>query len=112
MEPQPPFRLIAASNEFCLASTQDPTDCESVQFVSGISLDPPEPQWRHQRAGGRRGRRQTFLGADADYLLEVHTLLLSFGINDCESKLARMRMERVWSLLQPLDEGGSVCVRQ
>ena len=112
MEPQPPFRLIAASNEFCLASTQDPTDCESVQFVSGISLDPPEPQWRHQRAGGRRGRRQTFFGADADYLLEAHTLLLSFGINDCESKLARMRMDRVWSLLQPLDEGGSVCVRQ
>ena len=98
MEPHPPFRLLATSNEFCLASAQDPTDCESVQFVSGISLDPAEPQWRQHAAPG------------ADYQLEARTLLLSYGINDCEAKLASFLLERVWAMLQPVEPGGRLCV--
>ena len=41
---------------------QDPSDCESVQFVSGISLDPPEPQWRRQHSA-----------VGADYQLQART---------------------------------------
>ena len=104
MQPHPPFQLLAASNEFCLASTQDPTDCESVQFISGASLSPPEPQWRRQHAAGGGA------ASDADYILAAETLLLTYGVNDCEAKIARLRMERVWSMLQPLHPGGAVCV--
>ena len=98
MEPHPPFRLLAASDEFCLSSAQDPSDCESVQFVSGINLEPSEPQWRKYAAPG------------ADYELEARTLLLSYGINDCEAKLASLRLERVWAMLRPAEPGGRVCV--
>ena len=98
MEPHPPFRLLATSNEFCLASAQDPSDCGSVQFVSGISSDPAEPQWRQHAAPG------------ADYQIEARTLLLSYGINDCEAKLALLRFESVWGMLQPLQPGGRPCV--
>ena len=36
LEARPPFSVISASAEFCLASPQDSKDCESVQFVSGL----------------------------------------------------------------------------
>ena len=29
-------------------------------------------------------------------------MLLSYGINDCEAKLARMPMDAVWTMLSPL----------
>ena len=98
MEPHPPFRLLATSNEFCLASAQDPSDCESVQFVSGTSLDPAEPRWRQHAVPG------------AEYQIEAHALLLAYGINDCEAKLASLRLERVWGMLHPLQIRGLPCV--
>ena len=97
MEPRPPFRLLGASNEFCLSSTQDQSDCESVQFISGMSLEPAEPQWRQIRHE-----------AGADYQLEAQTLLLAFGINDCEAKVARLPLSRVLESVQPLHAGGQV----
>ena len=97
MEPRPPFRLVGASNEFCLSSTQDQSDCESVQFISGMSLDPAEPQWR-----------QSTHAAGADYQLEAQTLLLAFGVNDCEAKIARLSLNRVLESVQPLHAGGQV----
>ena len=43
LEPKPPFGLAATSPEFCLASASDSDDCESIQFVSSLSLLAREP---------------------------------------------------------------------
>lgn len=67
----PPFRMLAMSAEFCISSRQDPSDCESVQFVAGLGETGPD-------------------------------VLLSYGINDCEAKVAAVRRERVWRMLEPL----------
>ena len=80
LEPHAPFRVIATSREFCVAAEQDASDCESIQFVSGLAVAP----------GGS-------------------TLLLSYGVNDCEAKVSKMPLERVWRMLQPLRGLGGVC---
>ena len=80
LEPHAPFRVIATSREFCVAAEQDTSDCESIQFVSGLAVAP----------GGS-------------------TLLLSYGVNDCEAKVSKMPLERVWRMLQPLRGLGGVC---
>ena len=86
MEPKPPYRILAISPEFCIGAAQDATDCESVQFISGIV---------HEAASERNHGHAA--------------LLLSFGINDCEAKVARMRMSSVWSMLRPLAGETDVC---
>lgn len=55
-----PHRITATTGEFCLGAAQDTADCESTQFISGIE---------HFGAGRDR-------------------LLLTFGVNDCEAKVA------------------------
>ena len=72
LEARAPFRMLATSNEFCLAASEDGTDCESVQFVSGLALN-----------------------AEGDFVL-------SFGVNDCEAKVGVVARERVWRSLQPM----------
>ena len=91
----PPFRLLATSSEFCLASAQDASDCESVQFISGIELEATGAD-KSNRTEGRRMR-------NAD------TLLMSYGINDCEAKLARMPLSAVLQMLKPLTGERAVC---
>ena len=95
MSPHPPFRLLATSSEFCLASAQDASDCESVQFISGIELEATGAD-KSNRTEGRRMR-------NAD------TLLMSYGINDCEAKLARMPLSAVLQMLKPLTGERAVC---
>jgi hypothetical protein len=75
------YRILATSGEFCIGAQQDGTDCESVQFISGLELE--------EAPGG--------------------SLLLSYGINDCEAKLARMPMDAVWTMLSPLVGETDVC---
>ena len=72
LEASAPFSLLATSNEFCLGTSADGTDCESVQFVSGLALDP-----------------------EGDFVL-------SFGVNDCEAKVGVVGRERVWRSLRPM----------
>jgi hypothetical protein len=36
-------------------------------------------------------------------------LLLSYGINDCEAKVARIPIAQVWGMLRPLDGEVGVC---
>ena len=77
MQPKPPFRILATSNEFCIGSQQDASDCESVQFISGAELEVDgegEQDSAHRAASAR--------------------LLLSYGINDCEAKLAKSKKLR------------------
>lgn len=86
LEPYPPFRVVATSREFCIAAEQNATDCESIQFVSGLTV---------ARGGS--------------------TLILSYGVNDCEAKASGLPLGRVWDMLQPLDhlEGsGAAAARQ
>lgn len=67
-----PFRIVSTSREFCLGSAQDPADCESVQFITGLAL---------------RGES---------------TLLMAYGINDCEAKVAELPVKSVLEMLLPL----------
>lgn len=67
--------MLATSAEFCLASPQDAADCESVQFVSGLSL--------RREAGEDR-------------------LLLSCGVSDCEARLVALSLPHVLQSLHPL----------
>jgi len=83
MQAAPPYRMLATSAEFCIGSAQDASDCESVQFVSGLAHYPP--------------------GQEADQLL------LSFGINDCEAKVAHMPLAHVWAMLRPLAGESGAC---
>ena len=72
LTPHAPFRILGTSREFCLGSAQDPDDCESVQFITGLTL---------------RGDS---------------TLLMAYGINDCEAKVAELPVKRVLDMLLPL----------
>lgn len=83
MEATAPYRILATSNEFCLASPQNTSDCEIIQFVSGISLSASASEANP-------------------------TLLASYGVNDCEAKVAAIGLDRVWKMLEPL-EGRSLC---
>lgn len=72
LTPHAPFPIVRTSREFCLGSAQDPDDCESVQFITGLTL---------------RGDS---------------TLLMAYGINDCEAKVAELPVKRVLDMLLPL----------
>lgn len=74
LEPHAPFGIVATSREFCIAAEQDPTDCESIQFVSGLTLLP-----------------------------DGESVLLSYGVNDCEAKAAKIPLSKMWAMLRPLD---------
>ena len=73
LQPKPPFGVLAASHEFCIASPQDPQDCESVQFVSGLEKHPNG------------------------------SVLMAYGVNDCEARVATMSLSKIWKMLKPLD---------
>ena len=81
VDPRPPFGILAIAPEFCIASHQDPNDCETIQFAGGLALQ----------------------GDDR--------LVVSYGVNDCEAKLATFPLDRVWAALRPLTAGGEVCNR-
>lgn len=65
-----PHYMVAHSAEFCLPHSATDRRCEVVQFVTGI-------EFSHDR----------------------ESLILTYGVNDCESKLARLEMAQLWRLL-------------
>lgn len=83
LEPHPPHRMLATSSEFCLSAAHEPADCESVQFISGITLNATSAQPQ---------------------------LVLSYGTSDCRAKFAGMRLDRVWQMLQPMPSANAACV--
>ena len=91
LEARAPFRVVATSGEFCLEAAQQPGDCESIQFVSGISLAQEAPA----AAAGVDGP----IRADGS-----GTLLLSYGVNDCEAKVGRIVLARILDMLEPLSD--------
>lgn len=91
LEPHSPFRVIATSREFCLPSEQDSADCESIQFISGLNLVSSEPA-----------------------STESSMLLISYGVNDCEAKVARLPLQRALGMLNALpglDAGSSAAIQ-
>eukprot|EP00966_Prymnesium_polylepis_P010382 239403-Prymnesium_polylepis.1 len=99
LEPRPPFALLATSGEFCIAARLGASDCESVQFVSGIALRatggaPADPSWNNSARGEQQDQE----------------LVLSYGVNDCESRLTLLRLERIRRMLTPLPSAVGVCV--
>ena len=81
MQPRPPFRMLATSQEFCIASVQDPNDCESVQFISGVEYEP-----------------------------STSSVLLSYGINDCEARVAKLPIAKLWEMMQPIKAESEVII--
>ena len=73
LQPHEPFHPVATSAEFCFQAEQDAADCESVQFVSGLALQP-----------------------------DGETLLASYGVNDCEAKVARLGVDATLHMLEAL----------
>ena len=82
LQPTHPFAPLAVSDDFCVESKQDSTDCERVQFVSGMTQSPTQ---------------------NGDWLL------LAYGVNDCESRVGRIWLKRVWSMLKPLPGVADTC---
>ncbi|KAL1493496.1 hypothetical protein AB1Y20_017201 [Prymnesium parvum] len=74
-----PFPLLAASAEFCLGSAQDPSLCESIQFVSSLTVDSPSSA----------------------------SVLLGYGVNDCEAKVGTIGVHSVWEMLRPIHSQGT-----
>ena len=109
MQPRPPHRLLATSGEFCIGAEQDGDDCESVQFVAGLAHHPPGSEERAPLS------RAIDVGDPLFTCLwpcEQETMLLSYGINDCEAKVARMPAARVWEMLRTLEGEEGPCELQ
>ena len=86
---RPPFTTLAASAEFCIGSPQDPEDCESVQFVSGMATVPAVT------ASGGGPAPNASAGAPS-------SLMLTYGVNDCEARVGTLPLAKVWAMLRPL----------
>mmetsp|Transcript_49680 Transcript_49680/g.116331 ORF Transcript_49680/g.116331 Transcript_49680/m.116331 type:complete len:412 (+) Transcript_49680:408-1643(+) len=71
LDAQPPHALLAHSSEWCVPHSTALRECEVVQFVSGLEL----------------------MHGDS-------TVLLMYGVNDCEAKSATLPLERVLGMLQ------------
>lgn len=91
LERTPPFRIVATSGEFCLASLQDSADCESIQFVSGLAPFTRPP------GGAAQQESQAFEPAD---------LVLTMGVNDCEARMGMLSTKRAFELLRPIGGAG------
>ena len=94
-------------------SEQDPADCESVQFISGLAIASAEPDGALRPADDWRGclasdRHRSNGPRDAGPT-DAARLLLSYGVNDCESKLAELPLTTVWNLLRPHAGEPDVC---
>ena len=113
-----PFELIATSAEWCLPASQDPAECESIQFVSGLAEVVPEP-WHTGRGDarvGRVGRRRHGRRLSPNEEQEPRRsnalrrqVVLSYGVGDCEAKLATVDLQRVWQMLRPLPGVAEIC---
>lgn len=75
----PPFELKGLSAEFVYAGTAAATDAEIIQFSSGLELSP-----------------------------DGQSIVLAYGINDCEAAVTTVPWSTVQSWLQPVQPGQQV----
>jgi hypothetical protein len=84
LAPHPPFTTLAVSAEFCLAAHARHDDCESIQFISGLAI------------------REDAVN-DAAAIGGVNsTLLLTYGVNDCEARIGTLALADAWAMLRPV----------
>mmetsp|Transcript_36696 Transcript_36696/g.86580 ORF Transcript_36696/g.86580 Transcript_36696/m.86580 type:complete len:89 (-) Transcript_36696:1080-1346(-) len=74
---------------------QDGDDCESVQFISGLAFAQASPSHGTPDQAGD-------IGDGAGDTPRAGEIVLSFGVNDCESRLGRIDLAQVWRMLVPL----------
>lgn len=125
LDPRPPHRLLGASADFCLVGVAG-GQCELVQYLSGVAPlvrdavlprdSMPRARARAQSNDGeepcllRKGCDSAQTPKGAPQVNRPADLVLTYGINDCEARLARLSMEHVWAALQPLPgSNGSTC---
>ena len=88
---QPPHRLLATSEEFCVAAPgSGGARCESIQFLSGLAAEPVAEQPDTAEFAPAR-------------------LLLSYGVNDCEARVGKLEARRLWARLRPLPGVANSC---
>ena len=106
VSPTAPFEPLGVSDDFCLGSASAAGDCERVQFVSGIALEQA-----HAEAAHTAWLNATH-AAGGTWAQDGVALLLSYGVNDCEARVARISLDHVRRLLRPLPDSTTVCVLQ
>ena len=76
MQPYPPYAIHSLGSEFCIGRQRDPQrdqlDCEVVQFVSGLVRGTGDALW------------------------------LTYGVNDCSPRLAKLSLRNVLADLRPV----------
>ena len=115
LSPVPPYEPLAVSDDFCIGAgvaADAAEDCERVQFVSGITLErarggAAQSAWMNATIGaeGRVSRDSSgaaAAAAAAAFDWDAQALLLSYGVNDCEARVARIPIKHVRRLLRPL----------
>ena len=75
---QPPFHLKRLSPEFVLPSHAKKEDAEIIQFLSGLEL------------------------------VDDSTLVIAYGINDCEGAATHVKLDQVEAMLQEVPQGKEV----
>ena len=108
LEAAPPFRLVATSSEWCLASRQDADDCESIQFVSGLAPHLGAAS-ESAPADGAAAASPPAAGAAGPGAYEPARVAIAYGINDCEARIGELSLERIWRMLRPLAGSEGAC---
>lgn len=77
MENKSPFKVLQYTPDFCIQSVDNThaNSCETIQFIVSVIRDPQD----------------------------TATLLVSYGINDCESALAKLKLADVLAAMMPVE---------
>ena len=77
-----------------------------MQFISGMALRKGDAKksMGSTPSGSRKGDSR-----ERDQEEEQDSLVLSYGVNDCEARLGLMPVERTWSMLRPVGSSQVVC---
>jgi hypothetical protein len=103
MQPCAPFAVVAVSEEFCLEAQGAPGDCESVQFISGLEhLAASSEVLEVPAAAYSEDSSSVQMQVKSEPRQTGEELLLSYGVNDCEAKAGRVRVDRILSMLKPI----------
>ena len=131
LSPRPPYQPLAISEDFCLAAggARGGSDCERVQFVSGVASVPGDGTWPEatealrdaslwsspvdggglKRPSRARDDGSAAAGAAGVAAADGAHLLLAYGVNDCEARVAKLDLSVVWAMLRPLAGEVSPC---
>ena len=110
LEPTPPFAPLGVSDDFCLGTPSDSSDCERVQFVSGLAHVCRRNASTASADSADSAASAASAASDDCGEGSTPSLLLAYGVNDCEARTGYLPLERVWRMLRPLPGAADVCV--